>query len=426
VIRAFLTAADSSYAVMPGVLTRIAASADSLVVSMQKGGGSKDAWFLSEGPVSTFSLLPTTVQPIELSRVGGDLPSRAADNLFWLGRYIDRVEAIVRLLRGILIRSTEQPGLTEVLEIPSLLRALTNSTRIYPGILGAGTEARLSALEQELFQIICDARQSGSLASSIHGLHRIARKVRDRLSTDMWRILGNLELDVEEPPGREPTPTHAKGALPLASDRDSRRRLGELRELLDRTVVNLSAFGGMVADSMTRGQGWRFLDMGRRLERSLQITIMLRSTLVSVRGPEAALLDAILEIADSSMTYRRRYMSHLATAPVLDLLLADEANPRSLAFQLAALADSIEHLPKNEFAPGRSEAHRIILVALTRLRVAEIGRLARVDQSGYRPELEDLLGKIETDIPILSDALTRNYFSHLEPPRQFSRSSGDQ
>ncbi|MEA2629874.1 MAG: hypothetical protein QOE66_93, partial [Chloroflexota bacterium] len=180
---------------------------------------------------------------------------------------------------------------------------------------------------------------------------------------------------------------------------------------------------GLVSEGMTRGQGRRFLEMGRRLERSLQIAVMLRSTLVSVHSPEASLLDAILEVSDSSMTYRRRYMSHVATAPVLDLLLADEANPRSLAYQIAALAEGIDHLPRNDSAPGRSESQRIILGALTRLRVADIGTLARVDQSGYRPDLEDLLSRIEADIPVLSDALTRNYFSHLEPPRQFSRST---
>jgi uncharacterized alpha-E superfamily protein len=439
VIRSFLAASDSHYAFMPGGLTRIAAVADTLVVSMQKGGGSKDTWILSEGPVSTFSLLPTTVQPVELSRDGGDLPSRAADNLFWLGRYVDRVESIVRLIRGILIRSTDQPGLTEVPEIPALLRALTNSTRIFPGNRGAGSEGRLSALEKELFAIIGDPERTGSLAASLQGLHRIASKVRDRLSTDMWRILSGIELDEADWPDLGQGPREAQAALPpppesdtesesegeseVESDSGSRRRLSELRDLLDRIVISLAAFGGLVSEGMTLGQGRRFLEMGRRLERSLQIAVLLRSTLVSVQSPEASLLDAILEVSDSSMTYRRRYMSQVATAPVLDLLLADEANPRSLAYQIAELAEGIDHLPRNESAPGRSESQRIILGALTRLRVADIGTLARVDQSGYRPDLEDLLSRIEADIPVLSDALTRNYFSHLEPPRQFSRST---
>jgi uncharacterized circularly permuted ATP-grasp superfamily protein/uncharacterized alpha-E superfamily protein len=412
-LRAFLVATDPGYAMMPGGLTRIAPAADTLVVSIQHGGGSKDTWVLSEGPVSTFSLLPATVQPIELSRDGDDLPSRAADNLFWLGRYAERVEAIVRLLRVILVRATEQSGVTEAPEIPSLLRALTSSTRIYPGIYGSGTEPRLAALEQELATIVGDRSWNGSLAGTVHSLQGIARKVRDRLSLDLWRILGRLvELHTEAPP---------RPAPPRDRDHDARRRLSELHETLDETITLLAAFGGLVADSMTRGQGWRFLDMGRKLERTLQIAALLRHTLVDVRGPEPPLLEAILEVADSAMTYRRRYMSHLEMAPVLDLLLADEANPRSLVYQLAGLADGIDRLPRSELGPGRSEAQRIILPALTRLRVVEIGRLARADQSGYRPDLERLLDALEDEIPRFSDALSQHCFTHLQPPRQFVR-----
>ena len=117
-------------------------------------------------------------------------------------------------------------------------------------------------------------------------------------------------------------------------------------------------------------------------------------------------------------------MSQLETAPVLDLLLADEANPRSLAYQLAALAASIDRLPRNESVPGRSEAQRVILAALTRLRVAEIGPLAREGAFGRRVELDAFLGQLENDIPVLSDALSRDYFTHLQPPRQFSRHPG--
>jgi len=406
-LRAFLAASDSTYAVMPGGLTRIAASADTLVVSLQKGGGSKDTWVLSEDPVSTFSLLPATVQRVALSRDGDDLPSRAADNLFWLGRYIDRVEATVRLLRGILDRATEQSVSNEAPEIPALLWALGNTTGTDPGTGGLGTDERLRALERDISAIIGASEINGTLAASIHTLLRIARKVRDRLSLDMWKILSNLDLPdlASLPPGHGP---------PAA-------RLGALNEVLDRTVINLAAFGGLVSDSMTHGQGWRFLDMGRKLERAVQIALLLRSTLVAVRGPEPPLLEAILEIADSSMTYRRRYMNHLETAPVLDLLLADEANPRSLVYQLAALAASVDRLPRNESAPGRSEAQRVILSALTRFRVAEIGPLARPDASGRRMALDAFLGQLEAEIPVLSDALSRDYFTHLQPPRQFAR-----
>jgi len=302
------------------------------------------------------------------------------------------------------------------------MRALTRITMIFPGTASCRSEERLTVLQHDLFAIVGNPRRPGSLAASIHALHRIAQKVRDRLSRDMFRILSNLELppeDLDLDLDQEDSSSLERGPR----DHDARRRLSTLHEVLDQTVINLGAFGGLVADSMTRGQGWRFLDMGRRLERALQLTVMLRSTLVSVNVPEAPLLEAILEIGDSAMTYRRRYMSHMEAAPVLDLLLADEANPRSLVAQLAALAASIDRLPRNEQIPGRSQAQRVILTALTQLRVADIGQLARNDPSGYRPELETLLGRLETDIPILSDALTQHYFTHLQPPRQFGQIS---
>jgi uncharacterized alpha-E superfamily protein len=417
-LRVFLAASAGTFTVMPGGLTRLAASADTLVVSLQKGGGSKDTWVVSDGPVSSFSLRPTAVQSMALYRDGDDLPSRAADNLFWLGRSIDRVDSAVRLLRCILRRATEQAGAPDAPEIPSLLRALCNTTTTYPEIITTGSDAGLAVLEQELAAIIGDAVTAGTLATSIHNLLRVARKVRDRLSLDMWRILSTLELPARDTPDDGPG---APGSPPSSDPLDARRRLQALGEVLDRTVINVAAFGGLVADGMTRGQGWRFLDMGRRLERSLQLTALLRSTLVVVRGPEPPLLEAILEVADSSMTYRRRYMSHIETAPVLDLLLADEANPRSLAFQLADLAKSIDRLPHSKSSSPRTSAQRTILSALTRLRVAEIGPLVRDYSSGYRGALDALLSQLEHEVPALSDQLSRDYFTHLQPPRQFCR-----
>lgn len=429
VIRNFLTASETGYVIMPGGLTRIAASADTLVVTMQKGGGSKDTWVLSDEPVSPFTLLPTSIQPVELRRDGGDLPSRAADDLYWLGRQVERVEGTVRLARGLLIRLTEQSGLAVSPELPALLRALTDQASLPPGLFADDAEERLAAIEREISSILFEERRVGGLALAIHVLHRVAGKVRDRLSTDLWRILGGLDLDddlaLDLGLGAAGNRGNGKADPRPSRDHDPRRRLIAMREVMDRKVISLAAFSGLVAESMTRGQGWRFLDMGRRLERSLHLITTLRATLVQAAGSEASLLEALLLITDSTMTYRRRYMSSLQTAPVLDLLLADESNPRSLAYQLAALAESIDQLPRNEYVPGRSEEQKIILSTLTRLRVADIDQLAQADASGHRRDLQELLARIEGEIPVLSDALTRSYFSHLQLSRQFLK-SGDE
>ena len=245
---------------MPGGLTRIAASADTLVVSMQKGGGSKDTWVLSTGPVSTFSLLPATVQPVELSRDGGDLPSRAADNLFWLGRYVERAEATVRLLRGILVRRPSNrarrgprdpgaaPGARRLdQDLPRVPRR--RSRRAAPGT--RARDCSRSSATSEISSGASPPRSTPCTGSRQGPRPALARHVadpeqpRDRAAS----------LRLARPPAVQARPTAARQARAL------------LNEALDRTVITLAAFGGLVADSMTRGQGWRFLDMGRQLER---------------------------------------------------------------------------------------------------------------------------------------------------------------
>ena len=135
---------------------------------------------------------------------------------------------------------------------------------------------------------------------------------------------------------------------------------------------------------------------------------------------EGPLLEALLEIADSSMTYRRRYLSSLQTAPVLDLLLADETNPRSLAFQLAALADHVDDLPHDPTHAALSPEQHIMLAALTAVRLADIDVLARPDADGRRTELDALLARLEADLPGLSDVITRGYLSHLQASRHLT------
>ena len=313
-----------------------------MVVSLQQGGGSKDTWVLTTGPVSTFSMLRPTVGPVELSRGGNDLPSRAADNLFWLGRYVERAESLVRLLRGILVRLTENPGLAEVPELPYLLRALTNLFQSFPGFVGEGSEARLAHPEEELYAMVFDQERAGSLAYTLHSLYRVAGSVRDRISMDMWRVLSGLDL----------FDTRKNGNWTGAEVQEL-TTLSDLLDLLNRSVLTLAAFGGLAMESMTRGHGWRFLDMGRKIERCLHIVGLIRGTLVTVSANEAPILEALLEIADSSMTFRRRYLSTLQAAPVIDLLLADESNPRSLAYQLACMNDDVNHLPPTTRRTGR-------------------------------------------------------------------------
>jgi uncharacterized alpha-E superfamily protein len=416
-LRTYLAASEDSFVMMPGGLSRVSGSADTMIASMQRGGGSKDTWVLSEEPVNTFSLLRPAGQPVELTRGGGDLPSRVADNLFWLGRYAERAEGLTRLLRGVLMRLTESSGWADAPEMPALFWAVTRVSEGLPGFIGDGSAARLAAPESELFAVIHDMGRNGSLASVLNALARVAGIVRDRISTDMWRVLNVLNktrFDRAHLAPIENGASHEDDSDPFG------RTLSDELDLLDRTVLTLAAFGGLAMESVTRGEGWRFLDMGRRLERCLHTTRLLRTTLVPVTTMDGPLLEALLEIADSSMTFRRRYQGSLQTAAVLDLLMVDETNPRSLAFQLAALADDVDHLTLPESNSGRTPEQRLMLTTLTALRVANVVALVEPNSEGRRPELDDLLGRVASALPELSDAITQTYLSHLQTSRHLA------
>jgi len=410
VLRAYLASHRDTFKAMPGGLTRVSASADTMVVSMQRGGGSKDTWVLADGPVSDFSLLPSNSR-VQLTRAGGDLPSRAADNLFWLGRYAERAEGTTRLLRGIVARLAERSGFSELPELASLLQTMMLTCE--PNTPVAST----ADPDASVFRTVFDPTHPGSLATAVRSLRRIASIVRDLISIDMWRVLSGL---IDFP--TDPLSYGEDGPTP-----------GDVLDLLNRTVITLSAFGGLAVESMTRAEGWRFLDMGRRLERTLHIIAMLKGTLVNPTEDEGPILDASLEIADSGMTYRRRYLSSLRAEAVLDLLVFDESNPRSLASQLAALEDDVNHLPRPPRGAARAPEQRFALAALNAVRLAEPERLAAV-QDGVRVELEELLDHVSGWLPILSDAITLQYLSHLqtsrhlastEPIRRTAADSGD-
>jgi uncharacterized circularly permuted ATP-grasp superfamily protein/uncharacterized alpha-E superfamily protein len=416
-VRVFLTARDGTYITMPGGLTRVSSSTDSKVVTMQRGGGSKDTWVLAEQPVSSFSLLPSPHRPVRLSRAGGDLSSRHADNFYWLGRYVERSESVVRLLRGILVRLTEKTGMSEAPELPILLRVLTAQTRTFPGFFDEDQPEVIDRPENELLSVIFDRERRGSLASTLALLQRVASKVRDRISVDMWRTLSRLMVDLMADL-ESMVPADYGGPDAAAPGRfDARGVLSDVLEMLDAGISRLAAFNGLVAENLTRGQSWTFLDMGRRLERSLQTSGLLRGALGFDMRNEGPLLEALLEIADSAMTYRRRYLSTLQTAPVLDLLLADETNPRSLAFQLAALAESIDRLPRDPSLPGRSTEQRLVLAILTEVRLADVDALTRAEKSGMRERLDALLSRIEGNLPDVSEVLAASFFSHLQTSR---------
>jgi uncharacterized circularly permuted ATP-grasp superfamily protein/uncharacterized alpha-E superfamily protein len=388
VLRTYVAAAGHSYVVMPGGLTRVAGGRDVPVVSMQRGGGSKDTWVLSDGPVSTMSLLSPQGVTVRHERRSADLPSRVADNLFWLGRYAERAEHTMRLLRSIVVRLTDEDTTEDATELVTLLEVLVRVK-----LLPERFEQRMPTrdLAQNLLAFLFRQNPPAALRQTLTDLRRIASVVRDRLSVDTWRILNQLHEDFRL--------------------RHGRIQFDDVLGHLNRMITDLAAFSGMEMENMTRGHGWRFLDIGRRLERACNLTSLVRGALAA--GP-AAMLGPLLEVADSTMTYRRCYFATPQLAPVLDLLLLDPTNTRALAFQLTALSEHAQQLPRDPKAPSPTREERLSAHAIATLREAEIDTLVQPSPDGTFPAVNELLNSTEGDLRALSDAITHFYFSHAE------------
>jgi uncharacterized circularly permuted ATP-grasp superfamily protein/uncharacterized alpha-E superfamily protein len=389
-LRAFLVAGgDGSYNVMPGGLTRVSPDANGKFISMQRGSSSKDTWLISENPVEEITLLQTAGQNFELRRTGNNLPSRLADNFFWLGRYSERADATARLLRSALLRfNPERTGSAMPLLAP-LLQTLETQGQL-PGVTEK-PELRQNpeAFEAELLAAIFDLERAGSLRAIIDGLFRLAVQVRDRTSTDMWRVINKLN-------DRFATPT---SFVMLAGD-----AVGVLNE----TLQSVAAFHGLARENMTRAQAWRFIDMGLRIERAIYLSTLLSSTLRAPEPDNPSLLEAVLEVADSSITYRSRYSLVPQPAAVFDLILLDDKNPRSVLFQIAQLGQHFERLPSERNPAGRD----ILNNCAVRLERGDTRELAGLKENLSDSKVDRLIQQTLRDLPKISDAIAASYFAH--------------
>lgn len=389
VLRAFVCATADGFAVMPGALTRFAGSPDRLIVSTQNEGGSKDTWVLADGPVNTLSLLKPAPKVIRLERSAMEVPSRVADNLFWLGRYIERLEDIVRVLRCLLGRLTAETGAEETPELTALIRLLVDLDVLPARLRQAG---RLAGVEREIYLLIYQTHRLGTIPEVAGRLRNLAFLLRERFSADTWSILSKLQVRAQARPGRV--------------------RAAEALALLDALIADLAAFSGMEMENMTRGHAWRFLDVGRRLERSVNIVTLVRGAL-NLSG-HSTVLDAVLEVADSVMTYRRFYLVQPQWPGVLDLLLADDSNPRSLAFQVNALADHAANLPRE--AGGAGMDHPSLQIAAFRALLQQTDWQSLSPASAQEPAVAAiaLLDRFSGSLRGVSDGITHLYFSHAE------------
>jgi uncharacterized circularly permuted ATP-grasp superfamily protein/uncharacterized alpha-E superfamily protein len=393
-LRVFAAWTPNGWTVMPGGLTRVAADETVRALSMQSGASSKDAWVLSDAPVDPFTLLGSQGRNIEIKRHGESAPSRAMDNLFWLGRYAERTESLVRILRAVASRLGESPAsaidLTQRLLVP--FAQVNDAPALTTGPDGD------SGLDKELQIQIYGRRQSRGLQRLLARVESTAWSVRDRLSLDTWRTINALTSKEGLP--SEQQPFDAAGA----------------RFYLDALVRRAAALSGLSAENMTRGPNWLFMDLGRRIERASHLAWLVRQTAYESGTFEIDDIRTVLEIADSAMTYRSRYLSQVQIVPFVDLLLLDEANPRSAAFQLAAIENHLRELPRITLAQ-RSDVPGSIASEVKNLVANTHPSRISVCENGVRPALGEFTDTIREDVAMLSDAIADAYFQHASRRR---------
>jgi uncharacterized alpha-E superfamily protein len=399
-LRVFAAWTPQGYIVMPGGLARIAADDSVRALSMQSGAGSKDVWALASGPVDTFSLLRPPTARVEIRRSGNEAPSRAMDNLFWLARYAERMETLIRVLRAVVTRLAGDTGSTTTMSAVVLAQQLLlPREHVTEAAIAAALAADDAKLRIEVEDLIFGRERSG--------LQRLLRRVgltawvaRDRLSLDTWRAI--YALTTRNTPD-EAAPDSFEGTGALA--------------YLDMLIRRTAALSGLADENMTRGSNWLFFDLGRRIERTLATCDLVRQTLTVADGRESASIQVALEIADSAMTYSYRYQNAFQAAPAIDLLLLDPSNPRAVAFQTRAIVHHTSELPLITDAQRRGRARSIAQKIHVQIASAYPYALAEPNASGRRPALIALLDDIERAMTEIADAVGDAYLQHLRRHR---------
>lgn len=387
-MRMYAVSGKDDYRVLPGGLTRVAAEADAEVVSMQRGGASKDTWVLGEqAPGGEQWKAQRTVGVHDLVRRDPYLPSRVVENLFWFGRYCERCDDSARLLRIMLARYVDGDD----------PQALQSAVSLGESLMLLPEEGELP---ERLLAALLGDDWSFSLRANLQRLQWAASQVRGKLSRENWQALVELQREAMELETGEPD-------------------FGELLDFLNRLVMSLAALSGFALDDMTRDEGWRFLMMGRRLERLQFLSSSLAAFLRGEAVFDQAGLEWLLELGNSSITYRSRYLAVAQLIPVLDLLLLDEQNPHAVLFQLKLVARTLKRL-NDDFAAPRETALPELVARLSRfdLRCLENPLFGEASLRAALDGLADLLQEVADVSGQVSDRLALRHFAHVDDVSQ--------
>ncbi|MEQ8857470.1 MAG: circularly permuted type 2 ATP-grasp protein [Pseudomonadales bacterium] len=388
VMRVYLAITEDGYHLLPGGLVKVSGK--------DLGGNShlsKDVWVLSDETIERETLIKP-LRAATLKRSDRDLPSKTADDLFWLGRYFERADGGVRLYRNLFLRLAGEASLGNVPVALNILTALLVSQgRLSPSRARRALASGSRAVEHEIWSILFDPDSQDSLAQVLRNVARTADHVRERLSPDAWRIVERLT-----------SVPNLRWRVHTVSDAVS---------VLNDLIEAQSAVNGLIHENMTRGYGWRLLDMGRRIERARFTIRVLRELTVRADRDHPGVLGLQLDLADSLITYRSRYRAEPQIPAVLDLVLADESNPRSLAFQLSTMRAHMDVMPLEDVDGHLSRAQKLLISTHTEIMLADVDKLANTtSKGGNRTHLNRLLNRSEKNIEMLTQLITQTYFSH--------------
>jgi len=406
VLRSFAVRSGTSYTAMLGGLARVVDRPDPRqgpLVTPPDGGLAKDVWVVSSEPVVTSRVVVPRqgAGRVRLAAVAASatMVPRVLSDLFWFGRYAERAEDLLRLVlatRTLAIETDLDTTHDHALE--TMLRALTHVSTTYPGFVDGTPE-----LLPELRALLLDRHRPGTAGQSLVALSLAAQGVRDQLSEDVWMVLADVE--------------RALAAL-AANPADQGLQLSDTSE---RVLSGLLAIAGIVSENMVRDAGWYLLDAGRGLERALQVVALLEVTVCRERSSDTDRMvrEAVLTATESIVTYRRRYRGRSGPDALLELLVVDQQNPRSVAYQLARVQADLQALPATS---PTARPLRLLETLTETVRSADPGALA-LAQDGERPGLERFLGDLHAHLRDLAEAVRTQYQQQQPTPQPLYRPS---
>lgn len=387
VLRTFVCLSENGYTTMPGGLVRVSPKPDELIVTNQRGAISKDLWILASEEKKEFSLLPGQVGRIPIKRKGSGIPSRVADNMFWMGRYAERAENMARLLRETVHKILEAEETYEKEQYSSLLSIVDQLSGLNLNYFEQNGQESLDTVREKVFLMATSPHASGSIRHDLNFFAGSTKAVRDRISDDTRYLISRLESE-----------------SPMNSTYD------EVLEYLQKLVNLFASLSGLANESMSRETGYFFLDMGKRLERAQFLARLILSAMERTTLYNKSMFESLLNVNDIRITYRRRYKYRIEAESVLDILLFDESNPRSLAFQLERLSENM--LFSSVGQEEISEEIALLSDLLVRFREEDAKRIFEYADpaGGLRRWLTDILDRLKG----VSDAVARKYFRYVE------------